>query len=79
MALLLVPEVLNVHILLLLSNQVVQICKDIFEPRCTTSNTDIVNNKGVAAIRFAWVTLQVHGVMDGFLKDRFHHHWAISE
>jgi hypothetical protein len=59
-------DLLSKHILLLLSNQVVQICKDIFEPRCTASNTDIVNNRGVAAAQFAWVTLQAHGVMEGF-------------
>ncbi len=66
------------HILFLLSNQIVQICEDIFEPRCTASNTDIVHNKGVAAARFAWVTLQAHSVMEGFLKDKFRHHQAIS-
>jgi hypothetical protein len=50
-------NILSKQILLLLSNQVVQICEDIFEPRSTASNTDIVNNKNVAAARFAWVTL----------------------
>ena len=70
-------NILSKQILLLLSNQVVQICEDIFEPRSTASNTDIVNNKNVAAARFAWVTLQAHGVMEGYLKDKFYHHRAI--
>ncbi len=69
---------LSKHILLLLFNQVVKICEDIFKPHSTASNTDIDNSKNLAAARFAWVTLQAHGVMEGYLKDKFRHHRAIS-
>ncbi len=62
----------------MLSNQVVQICEDLFELCCTASNIDIAHNKGVAAAWYAWVTLQVHGVMKGYLTDKFRNHPAIS-
>ncbi len=45
------------HILLLLSNQVVQICDDIFEFWSNASNVDI-SECGPAVARFAWVSLQ---------------------
>jgi hypothetical protein len=71
-------NLLSKYILLLLSNQAVQICEDIFEPSITASNTDIFNNKNAAAARFAWVTLQAHSIMEGNLKDKFRHHSVIS-
>jgi hypothetical protein len=71
-------DLISKHILLLLSNQVVQICKDLFKLCCMASNIDVMNNKGVAAARYAWVTLQAHRVMEGYLTDKFWNHLAIT-
>jgi hypothetical protein len=71
-------KLITKHILLLLLNQVIQICKNVIEPRCTASNVDVANNKGAAAAWFAWVTLQAHRMMQGFLKDKFKYHQTIS-
>jgi hypothetical protein len=49
-------KLLPKHILLLLSNQVVQICDNIFEYCSNASNVDI-SEDGPAAARFAWVSL----------------------
>jgi hypothetical protein len=64
-------------VLLLLSNQVVQICDDLFEFRSTASGVDS-SNKLAAAASYAWATLQALGVMEGYLKTKFRHHPAIS-
>ncbi len=65
------------HILLLLSNQVVQICDDIFEFQSNASNIDI-SKRGPAAARFAWVSLQAQHCMAGYLKQKFRHHQALN-
>jgi len=65
------------HILLLLSNQVIQICDDISEFRCKAVTTDISNPLATSA-RFCWVTLQAHGCMEAYLKDRFRRHPGIN-
>lgn len=64
-------------VLLLLSNQVVQICDDVFEVRSTASGVDSSNNLA-AAVSYAWSTLRALGVMEGYLKSKFRHHPAIS-
>jgi hypothetical protein len=63
--------------LLLLSNQIVQICDNIFEYRSNASNVDM-GNMGAAAARFAWVSLQAIGCMNGYLKEKFRHLQAIN-
>jgi hypothetical protein len=65
------------HILLLLSNQLVQICDNIFEFWSNASNIDI-SERGPAAARFAWVFLQVQHCMAGYLKEKFRHHQALN-
>ena len=65
------------HILLLLSNHVVQICNDIsdFQNKAVTTDT---SNQLASASRFGWVTLQAHGCMELYLKDRFRRHPGIN-
>jgi hypothetical protein len=70
-------KLLPKHILLLLSNQVVQICNNIFEFRSNASNVDI-SECGPAVARFAWVSLQVQHCMVGYLKEKFRHHQALN-
>ncbi len=70
-------KLLPKHILLLLSNQVVQICDNIFEFRSNPSNVDI-SKRGSVAARFAWVSLQVQHCMAGYLKEKFRHHQALN-
>ena len=65
------------HILLLLSNHVVQICDDILDFRNKAVTTDI-SNQLASALMFGWVTLQAHGCMEAYLKDRFRHHLGIN-
>ncbi len=65
------------HVLLLLSNQIVRICDDIFEYRSNASNVD-QGNMGAVAARFAWVSFQAIGCMNGYLKGKFRHHQAIN-
>ncbi len=65
------------HVLLLLSNQIVQICDNIFEYRSNASNVDL-GNMGAAAVRFARVSLQAIGCMNGYLREKFRHHQAIN-
>lgn len=64
-------------IMLLLSNQVVQIFDDIFDQR-THGKMMSLDNKVAMGARFAWVTLQAHTVMEQYLKDRFCQHQAIN-
>ena len=70
-------NLLPTHILLLLSNQVVQICDDLFEYRNKAVTTDISNQLAMAS-RFGWVTLQAHGCMESYLKEWFRHHPGIN-
>ena len=65
------------HVLLLLSNQVVQICDCIFEFRGNAANVDITE-RAAAAARFAWVTLQAQDCMIAYLKDKFRHHRVLN-
>ncbi len=65
------------QVLLLLSNQVVQICNDIFKFRNCATNVDL-QNLGAAASRYAWVTLQALGIMDSYLREKFCCHQAIN-
>jgi hypothetical protein len=65
------------HILLLLSNHVVQICDDISDLRNKAVTTDI-SNQLASTCRFGWVTLQAHGCMESYLKDRFRRHPGIN-
>jgi hypothetical protein len=70
-------KLLPKHVLLLLSNQVVQICDDMFEFRNCATNVDLQNHLA-ASIRYAWVTLQSLGAMDGYLRAKFRRHQAIN-
>ena len=63
--------------LLLLSNQVVHICDDLFEFRNQAKGVD-VGNKAVCATRYAWVTLQALGCMENYLREKFRKHPGIN-
>jgi hypothetical protein len=63
--------------LLLLSNQVVHICDDLFE-FCNQAKGMDVSNWVACASRYAWVTLQALGCMERYLKDKFHNHPGIN-
>jgi hypothetical protein len=66
------------HILFLLSNQVVQICNDIFEYWSNAPNVE-VSKQGTAAAYCAWVTLQAQqNCMSGYLREKFRHHQALN-
>jgi hypothetical protein len=65
------------HVLLLLSNQVDQICNDMFKFRNCANNVDL-QNPLVTTTRYAWVTLQALGTMDGYLCKKFWQHQAIN-
>ncbi len=70
-------KLLPKHVLLLLSNQIVQICDDMFKFRNKAAHVDLQSPLS-AATRFAWATLQSLGAMEGYLKDKFHLHQAIN-
>jgi hypothetical protein len=70
-------KLLPKHILLLLFNQVVQICDNIFKFWSNASNVDI-SERGPASAWFAWVSLQAHHCMAGYLKEKFRHHQALN-
>ncbi len=70
-------KLLPKHVLLLLSNQIVQICDDMFEFRNKAMHINLQSPLS-AATRFAWVTLQPLGAMEGYLKDKFRLHQAIN-
>ena len=70
-------KLLPKHVLLLLSNQVVQICDDMFELRNCANNVDLQNPLAMTT-RYAWVTLQALGTMDGYLREKFRRHQAIN-
>ncbi len=63
--------------LLLLSNQVVHICDDLFEFRNQAKGVD-VSNRVATATRYAWVTLQALGCMDGYMREKFCKHPGIN-
>jgi hypothetical protein len=65
------------HIMLLLSNQIVQICDDVFELQGNAASVDL-NNKGATVACFAWVTLQALHCMAGYRLDKFRHHQVIN-
>ena len=65
------------QIIFLVSNQVVQICDDLFEFRQHASNVDTSNRMATAA-RFAWVTLQALNKMDEYMRSKFKHHAGIT-
>ena len=65
------------QIMVLVSNQVVQICDELFDFRQHAINVDVTNKTAMAA-RFAWVTLQSLQKMDSYLKNRFKHDPAIT-
>jgi hypothetical protein len=64
------------QVLLLLSNQMVQICDDLFKFRGQAMNNDNTA-KGTPAC-YAWVTFQALDCMEGYLRDQFRHHPAIN-
>ena len=76
-SLLMSVKLLAKHVLLLLSNQVVQICDDIYKFCGNAANVDITE-RGPAAARFAWVTLQAQNCMGAYLKDKFRNHCALN-
>ncbi len=70
-------KLLPKHVLLLLSNQVIQICDDMFEFRNCANNVDLQNPLATTT-RYAWVMLQALGSMDGYLREKFRCHQAIN-
>jgi len=56
--------------MLLVSSQLIQICDDLFELRQDAANMD-PTNKGLTAVRFAWVTLGSLNKMAEYLQDKF--------
>ncbi len=70
-------KLLPKHVLLLLLNQIVQICDNMFEFRNKAANVDLMSPLP-ATTRFAWVTLQVLGTMEGYLCEKFRLHQAIN-
>ncbi len=70
-------QLMEKHILLLLSNQIAQICNNVHAFRSTAASADVQNKAALAAC-FAWVSLQALGCMRGYLADKFRHHKAIS-
>jgi len=65
------------QILLLLSQQLVQIFEDIYEVRAPAGNTDI-SNRSSAVVRYAWATLQAHAVMASYRDAKFRDHRSIA-
>ena len=63
--------------MLLLSNQVMHICEELFEIRQHAANIDTSNMTATSA-RFAWVALLALVKMDEYLKAKFKHHSAIT-
>ena len=65
------------QILLLLSQQLVQIFEDIYEVRAPAGNTDITNRSS-AVVRYGWATLQAHSVMASYSEAKFRDHRSIA-
>jgi hypothetical protein len=65
------------HVLLLLSNQVVQICDDMFAYRSRGANVDL-QDRAAGVSRLAWCTLQAHSVMTSYVVQKFRNHPSIS-
>ena len=57
------------QVMLLVSSQLIQICDDLFELRQDAANVD-TTNKGLTAVRFAWVTLRALNKMADYLHDK---------
>ncbi len=70
-------KLLPKHVLLLLSNQIMQICDSMFKFRNKAANVDLQSPLS-AATQFAWVTLQSLGTMEGYLRDKFCLHQLIN-
>ncbi len=70
-------KLLPKQVLLILSNQVMQICDDMFELRNCANNVDLQNPLATMT-RYAWVTLQALGTMDSYLREKFWRHQAIN-
>ena len=58
------------QVMLLVANQLIQICDDLFELRQDAANVD-TTNKGLTAVRFARVTLRSLNKMAEYLQDKF--------
>ena len=65
------------QIMLLLSNQVIQICEELFEIQQHAANVG-TSNKAATASRFAWVIFLSLVKMDKYHKAKFKHHTAIT-
>jgi hypothetical protein len=70
-------KLLPKHVLLLLLNQIVQICEDMFDFRNKADNVNILSPLPVAT-RFAWATMQALGTMEGYCWDKFCLYQAIN-
>lgn len=65
------------QVLLLMSNQLMQVCDNLFKFRHAAINV-ASSNRAEAAARYAWVTLQALGKMSEYLKAKFKHHPSIT-
>ena len=65
------------QVMLLMSNQLMQICDDLFDFRHAAINVD-ASNRAETSARYAWVTLQALGKMTEYLKMKFKHHPSIT-
>ena len=65
------------QVLLLMSNQLMQICDDLFEFRHAAINV-ANSNRSETSARYAWVTLQALSKMTEYLKMKFKHHPSIT-
>jgi hypothetical protein len=70
-------KLLPKHVFLLLSNQVIQICDNMFKFRNCANNVDL-QNPLATTIRYTLVTLQALGSMDGYLREKFCRHQVIN-
>jgi hypothetical protein len=61
------------QILLLLSQQLVQIFEDIYEVCAPAGNMDI-SNRSLAVVPYEWATLQAHAVMASYREANFCDH-----
>lgn len=65
------------QVMLLMSNQLMQICDDLFEFRHAAINVANSNRTETGA-RYAWVSLQALGKMAEYMKAKFKHHPSIT-
>ena len=66
------------HIMLLLSNQIFQICDDVSEAWGNAASVD-PDNKDITAVQFAWVSLQAYQVIAGYQRNKYKYHQAIND